>query len=78
MAKGQKRSNREIRKPKQEKAPARACRVQLASPHPPRSARHPPHQGEGVAPGSPISSPSMGEVARRAGGGANAIKRDTL
>jgi hypothetical protein len=38
-------------------------------PHPPRFARHPPHRGEGEAPRSPTSSPSMGEVARRAGGG---------
>nr|MBA3447616.1 isoleucine--tRNA ligase [Pseudaminobacter sp.] len=29
----------------------------------------PPHRGEGEAPSSPTSSPSMGEVARRAGGG---------
>jgi DNA mismatch repair protein MutS len=62
-------------------SPEGLARPTLQPPHPPRFAGHPPHRGEGGAPdspptpsrgevaSSPLSSPSMGEVARRAGGG---------
>jgi len=44
--------------------------TQVQGAHPTPDLRSdPPHRGEGGAPTSPTSSPSMGEVARRAGGG---------